>query len=157
MNLATSVDVARLEDKPGGAITGFNAEIRIDCTDCGQKFQFPGPEPGMDLQGALCSLDGLGARIAISPEGSRPNPIQRKAYGITGHLSWQSLKSASTPHTSHSAGFLFWSLRLDVQCTLGARHPERLAKPQPALYQGMVMQPTAATAIFGCQTAASMH
>lgn len=87
MNFAATVGVARLEDNPGGAITGFNAEIRVHCADCGQKFQFLGLEPGMDTQGARCSMDGLEARIAISPEGSRPNPLQRMAYGITGHLS----------------------------------------------------------------------
>lgn len=77
MNFATSVGVARLEDKLGGSITSFNLEIRIHCADCGQKFQFLRLEPDMDREGARCSLDGLEAGIATSPEGLRPNPIQR--------------------------------------------------------------------------------
>ena len=87
MNFSASVGVARLEDKPGGAITGFNAEIRIQCADCGKKFQFLGLEPGYDSQGARRSLDGLEANIGICPEGTRPNHLQRMAYGITGSLS----------------------------------------------------------------------
>lgn len=87
LNFEATVGVARIEDKPSGTITGFNAEIRIHCADCGQKFQFLGLELGMDTQGARCSMDGLEARIAISPDGSRPNPCQRIAYGIKGYLS----------------------------------------------------------------------
>ena len=85
-NFSASVGVGRLEDKPGGAITGFMADIRIHCADCGQKFQFLGLQPGMDTQGARCSLDGLEANIAICPEGSKPNPFHRLAYGITSDL-----------------------------------------------------------------------
>ena len=87
MNFAATVGVARLEDKPGGDITGFNAEVRIQCADCGQKFQFLGLEPGYDTQGARCSLDGLEAKIAICPEGTRPNHLQRIVYGISAPLS----------------------------------------------------------------------
>lgn len=86
MNFAASVGVARLEDTPGGSITGFMAEIRVHCAECGQKFQFLGLEPGMDTQGARCSLDGLEANIAITPEGARPNPFQRMAYDIKGGM-----------------------------------------------------------------------
>lgn len=72
MNFATSVGVARLEDKLGGAITSFNLEIRIHCADCGQKLQFPRLEPDMDREGAHCSLDSLEAGIATSPKDCAP-------------------------------------------------------------------------------------
>lgn len=86
MNFATSVGVARLEDKLGGAITSFNLEIRIHCADCGQKFQFPRLEPDMDREGARCSLDGLEAGIATSPEGLRPNPSRRQRQSLRSQI-----------------------------------------------------------------------
>jgi hypothetical protein len=69
--------IACLEDSGG-----FMAELKIFCGDCGRPFQFLGLEPGMDTQGARVSVDGLEANIAISPEGVKPNPLQRMSYGI---------------------------------------------------------------------------
>ena len=72
-----SVDVIRLED------TGnFVAEIKICCRQCDLPFQFLGLQPGLDTQGAFVSIDGLEARIGISPEGSKPNPLQRMGFGV---------------------------------------------------------------------------
>ena len=77
-DFVAKVGVARLEDTGG-----FMAEITINCSQCGLPFQFLGLKPGIDTQGATISLDGLEARIAIVPEGSRPNPGQRMAFGVT--------------------------------------------------------------------------
>lgn len=74
-----SVGVARLEDSGG-----FMAEIRIHCTQCGLPFQFLGLEPGLDMQGARVSIDGLEANIAIAPKGAKPNPLQRMTLNIRG-------------------------------------------------------------------------
>jgi len=71
------VNVMRLED------TGqFMAEITIECRGCGIPMQFIGLEPGLDMGGPTVSVDGLEARLAICPKGSKPNPMQRMAYGI---------------------------------------------------------------------------
>lgn len=78
MNFSASVGVARLEDTGG-----FMAEIRVQCAECGLPFQFLGLEPGIDMQGARVSIDGLEANIAIVPQGARPNPLQRMAYNNT--------------------------------------------------------------------------
>ncbi len=72
-----SVRVARLED-----IGGFMAEIRVECAQCGLPFEFQGLEPGVDLHGARVSIDGQEANIAITPKGSRPNPLQRMAFDV---------------------------------------------------------------------------
>lgn len=77
-----TVGVARLTAKDGGPVTGYMAEVRVHCAQCGKPFQFLGLQPGMDTQGARVSLDGLEANIAIVPEGEKPNPLQRMAYGI---------------------------------------------------------------------------
>lgn len=76
-NFDAKVAVARLEDSGG-----FMAEIRIHCTDCGIPMQFLGLDPGIDLQGARVSVDGLEANIAICPQGAKPNPLQRMAFNI---------------------------------------------------------------------------
>ncbi len=76
-NFDATVGVARLEDTGG-----FMAEIRIKCSQCGMPFQFLGLEPGLDMQGARVTIDGLEANIAIAPQGVQPNPFQRMAYGV---------------------------------------------------------------------------
>lgn len=81
-NFQANVKVARLEDHETSKVTGFMAEIVIHCVECGVKFQFLGLEPGLDMQGARVSLDGLEANIAICPEGTKPNPFQRLRYDI---------------------------------------------------------------------------
>lgn len=53
----------------------YMAEIRISCTQCGLPFQFLGLEPGLDLNGARVSVDGLEANIAICPIGKEPSPL----------------------------------------------------------------------------------
>lgn len=70
MNFSANVAVARIEDKGR-----FAADIRIRCADCGLPFQFLGLDPGLDSHGARVSLDGLEARMAISPQGQAPSPI----------------------------------------------------------------------------------
>lgn len=81
IDFAASIGVARLADN-AGAITGYMADIRIKCASCGIPMMFLGLEPGCDTQGARVSIDGLEANIALAPEGTRPNPMQRMAYSI---------------------------------------------------------------------------
>lgn len=69
-----SVAVARLGDSGR-----FNAEVTIHCSQCKARFQFLGLEPGVDVAGARVSVDGLEARLAISPEGSDVSPLGRTA------------------------------------------------------------------------------
>lgn len=82
MTFAAKVGVGRLSREEGGPVTSYMAEITIHCAECGKKFQFLGLEPGVDLQGARVSIDGLEANIAICPEGARPSPLQRMAFGV---------------------------------------------------------------------------
>lgn len=72
-----TVGVARLED------TGrFNAEVRIECSQCHRPFQFLGLPLGLDLNGAAVSVDGQEARLAIAPVGSVPQPIDGALAGF---------------------------------------------------------------------------
>lgn len=78
-NFSATVAVNRLEDS-----WQFTADVSIRCAHCGQPFQFLGLQPGVDLAGARVSIDGLEARLAICPQGSKPNPMQAIAFGIKG-------------------------------------------------------------------------
>jgi len=82
LDFAASVGVGRLTQTDGGPVTGYIADIKINCSHCGKPFQFLGLEPGYDNQGARVSLDGLEAHIGLTPEGARPSPLQRLAYNV---------------------------------------------------------------------------
>lgn len=83
MDFHADVKVARIEDdNRKGRIKTFMAEIQIRCAVCNKPFQFLGLEPGLDLQGARVSLDGLEATIAICPQGEQPNPMQRMVFNV---------------------------------------------------------------------------
>lgn len=80
-----TVGVTRMSKDDGGPITGYMAEVRVACAECGKPFQFLGLAAGLDTQGARVSLDGLEANIAITPQGTVPSPLARMAYGIERH------------------------------------------------------------------------
>lgn len=81
MDFNASVAVGRILDDETKKLSRFTADIRVECAECGQKFRFLGLQPGYDPQGARCSLDGLEARIAITPEGMKASPLQQIMNG----------------------------------------------------------------------------
>jgi hypothetical protein len=75
---SANVQVARVED------TGhFNAEIRIHCVQCGERFCFLGLPTGLDLNGASVSADGTEARLAIGTEKTVANILTGSPSGYT--------------------------------------------------------------------------
>lgn len=70
MNFEASCKVARLEDSGR-----FMFEATVRCTECKKPFQFLGLQPGLDMNGARVSLDGLEINVAICPQGVRPTPL----------------------------------------------------------------------------------
>lgn len=66
------VDINRISD------TGrFMADVTINCSQCGEPFQFIGLEPGLNMNGAAVSLDGIEARMAILPTSQAMSPLER--------------------------------------------------------------------------------
>ena len=61
----------------------FMASIKINCSQCGEEFQFLGMECGLNLNGATVGIDGLEARLALCPKTSKPTPLQRMATGFS--------------------------------------------------------------------------
>lgn len=78
LNFAAAVDVHRLT-KETGEVKGFMADLRIQCSECGKRFQFIGLEPGVDTGSARVSIDGLEAHLAICPAGEQPSALDRIA------------------------------------------------------------------------------
>lgn len=62
------VEVNRLEDTPGGDITGFAADVHITCRECGKPFVFIGLPGGLAPDRPTCSVDRTEARLPIAPE-----------------------------------------------------------------------------------------
>ena len=72
LNFHAHCEVARLED------TGkFMLDLRVRCQDCRQPFQFKGLPPGLNMNGASMSVDGLTAQLAIVPKGSEATPFDQ--------------------------------------------------------------------------------
>lgn len=84
-NFGVNVGVNRLVS-PNDRPMQFVAEISIRCADCDKRFQFLGLRAGLDLQGARVSIDGMEAALAIAPEGSTPNPLDRMSINHKGSL-----------------------------------------------------------------------
>ena len=82
MNFEAQVNVGRLMDGDSGPVTGYMADIHVKCAECGLPFQFLGLPMGVDTNGARVSVDGLEARIALSPQGMMPSPINRMQFNI---------------------------------------------------------------------------
>ena len=70
--------VCRLEDSKR-----FNAEVKITCVECGEKFRFLGLPVGLDLSGASVSADGTEARLAIGTEETVANIFDEGCTGFT--------------------------------------------------------------------------
>lgn len=83
LDFEAAVDVGRLTNAEG-RIANYTAEVRVHCRKCKRRFQFLGLQPGVDLQGARMSIDGLEARLAICPQGEQPSPLDNIAVNFRG-------------------------------------------------------------------------
>ncbi len=73
-NFRAVVAVGRIEHPAPKPMT-FAADVRIQCADCGEPFQFLGLPAGYNAKGAAVSVDGLEARLAICPRSDAPTPL----------------------------------------------------------------------------------
>lgn len=61
------VRVGRLSDVEGGPITGYTADVKIECAECGLAFRFRGSRYGSSPHEPMLSADGLELRAPIEP------------------------------------------------------------------------------------------
>ena len=62
-----TADVFRLTDTPDGVVTGYTADIRINCEVCGLYFRFPGLAVGFHHGEPRTSFNGTELRAPIEP------------------------------------------------------------------------------------------
>lgn len=79
LNFTAQVGVHRLtaEGEEPERVTGYMAEVKIQCADCGRNMQFLGLEAGIDTGGAAVSVDGLEARLGLVPQGQALSTLDR--------------------------------------------------------------------------------
>jgi hypothetical protein len=66
-NFHTSARIGRLTKKEGGPVTGYSADIRIKCSDCGHPFTWIGVPLGSSPSQPMASVDCEELRAPIQP------------------------------------------------------------------------------------------
>lgn len=66
-HFAANVAVQRLMQEDNGPVTGFSADVRIQCAQCGLPFRFIGMEAGDHYAEPRVSVDGTELRAPIEP------------------------------------------------------------------------------------------
>jgi hypothetical protein len=60
-------NIFRLTDTDDGPVTGFTAEITINCIECSMPFEWQGVDRGLSVSKPMKSADGLTLRAPIIP------------------------------------------------------------------------------------------
>jgi hypothetical protein len=68
-----NVEVNRLADHDGGPITGYSADIRVQCAACGEPFRWIGVPAGLSPRGPMCSIDETKLRAPLRPASADPD------------------------------------------------------------------------------------
>jgi len=66
LDFAVYAAINRLTDSDE-LLTGFSADVKVNCKVCGLPFVFLGLPMGLNLDGACVSVDGQELRVAIAP------------------------------------------------------------------------------------------
>lgn len=66
-NFKASVKVGRLSKIEGGPISGYTADVQINCAECGMPFRFLGVAAGNHYAEPRVSIDGSELRAPIEP------------------------------------------------------------------------------------------
>lgn len=66
-NFRCAANIGRLSHDEGGPITGYVADVKIECADCGLPFRFIGLNAGNHYAEPRVSIDGTELRAPIEP------------------------------------------------------------------------------------------
>ncbi len=67
MRFAASVEASRLTEVDDGPVTGYSADIKVQCADCGLPFRFIGLPGGLEPDQPTTSLAGDELRAPLEP------------------------------------------------------------------------------------------
>lgn len=62
-----AANIGRLSHDEGGPITGYVADVKIECAECGLPFRFVGLHAGNHHSEPRVSIDGTELRAPIEP------------------------------------------------------------------------------------------
>lgn len=66
-NFKADVRVGRLTKGDDGPVTGYSADVKVSCVDCGLPFRFIGLPAGNHFAEPRVSVDGTELRAPIEP------------------------------------------------------------------------------------------
>jgi hypothetical protein len=73
-DFAATVEVNRLQrSDTDPTVTGYFADIRVECTQCGEPFRWTGVEAGVSPARPMCSVDETELRAPIRPASADPD------------------------------------------------------------------------------------
>lgn len=72
-NFEAVVAVNRLTAADDGLVTGYTADIRVHCADCGEPFRWIGVPAGMSPARPVVSIDETELRAPLRPASSDPD------------------------------------------------------------------------------------
>lgn len=72
-NFRADVEIHRLASVENGPITGYSADIRVSCVDCGEVFRWIGAPTGLSPRHPAVSLDGAELHAPLRPASSDPD------------------------------------------------------------------------------------
>jgi hypothetical protein len=67
MNFKCSASIGRLSHKQDGPVTGYCADVRVSCAECGLPFRFLGLAAGNHHAEPRVSIDGTELRAPLEP------------------------------------------------------------------------------------------
>lgn len=72
-NFFATVEVGRLTDGEDGPVTGYIADIRVNCDGCGEPFRWIGVPAGLKPDRPMVSVDETELHAPIRPASSDPD------------------------------------------------------------------------------------
>lgn len=70
----------RIED-----IGAFVLDVTIECTQCGEPFQFLGLPAGLNFNSPTISIDGLTVHLPVLPNWQKESPLQKIGREVKKH------------------------------------------------------------------------
>jgi len=72
-NFDVRVVVNRITDTDDGPVTGYSADIKVNCDDCGEPFRWIGPLAGQSPHLPMVSVDETELRAPLRPATADPD------------------------------------------------------------------------------------
>lgn len=73
-NFDASVEVNRITATASDpTVVGYNADIKVNCHDCGEPFRWTGVQAGLSQGRPMCSVDETELRAPLRPSSADPD------------------------------------------------------------------------------------